>query len=57
MTKLYSRNLGGNIHTSVTWINDHGLADFVIHMESSGYNTIIVFRMTEEQRASFERCF
>jgi hypothetical protein len=45
MTKLYTRNYGGNIHATATAINKQGLAEFVLTMQSSGLNTVVVFKM------------
>lgn len=47
---LYSENLPGNLHDAATIINKIGLADYVIHLESSGYNSIVVYRLPPELR-------
>lgn len=48
MSKLFSTNLGGNIHSAVEVLNRWGLADQVVHMDClSGHSTIVVVRLPE----------
>ena len=46
--KLHTENIGGNLHSAATYINRQGWADYVIHMDSVRYNTIVVFKMPDE---------
>ena len=43
--KLHTENFSGNLHEAAVTINKLGWADFVMQMESSGGNTIVVFQM------------
>jgi hypothetical protein len=47
--KLFTHNLGCNLHQAATWINDYDLADkvLVMHMTPSA-NTIVVFRAEDD---------
>ena len=43
--KLHTENFGGNVHATATAINKLGWARYVLSMESSGFNTVVVFLM------------
>lgn len=45
--QLVTTNFAGNLHVSAGTINEMGLADYVLAMESTGYNTIVVFRVPD----------
>lgn len=42
--KYHSENFSGNIHTTVATINKYYPEWDITHMESSGFNTIVVWR-------------
>lgn len=55
-TKLISANFGGNLHSLSEYINKLELSDFVLHMESTGYNCIVVFRVPMQQAEHVREC-
>jgi hypothetical protein len=44
-TRLASMNIGGNLHDVRRYCNEIGLADFIVTAESSGYNSVVLFRL------------
>jgi len=46
--KLHTENYSGNLHETAVQINKQGFADYVIAMDSTGRNTVVVFRMPSE---------
>ncbi len=47
--KLYTHNLGGNIHEAARWVNKRGWAEYLLAIEGiSGNHTMCVFRMPLE---------
>jgi hypothetical protein len=45
--QLISSNFAGNIHSVCSAMNSIGLAEFVISMDFTGNNTIVVFRVPD----------
>ena len=43
-TKLVSMNFGGNLHDVAGAVNKFGWADFFLHAQGSGYNSVALFR-------------
>jgi len=46
--KLHTQNFDGDLHESSTAINKKGWAEYVVVMDYSGYNTVVVFKMPAE---------
>jgi len=46
--QLISTNLAGNLHVASDTINQMGLADFVVALDSSGHNTIAVLKVPDD---------
>jgi hypothetical protein len=44
-TKIVSMNMGGNLHDVARYCSQFGLSDFLLTAESTGYNSIILFRL------------
>lgn len=44
MSYLVTENIGGNLHQAAAGINQLGVARFVLAMDFSGNNTVVVFR-------------
>lgn len=44
-TKLVSMNMSGNLHDVARYVTKFGLSDFFMQAESSGYNSIVLFRL------------
>jgi hypothetical protein len=55
--QLISTNLGGNLHVASNTINEMGLADKVLHMQFSGSNTVVVFRVSDEEAPALREYF
>lgn len=57
MSQLISVNSPGNLHSSCVDMTRLGFADYVIHFEAVGGNTLVVLRVPDEEapavRASF----
>lgn len=51
--QLVSVNVPGNLHSVTEWVNRCNVADLVIHMESSGGNSIVVLRMQAAHAPKF----
>lgn len=47
--KLHTANLPGNLHSAAVIINKWGWAEYLLHMEFGGSNTVCVFRMPAEK--------
>lgn len=46
--QLISSNFPGNLHASSDTVNKMGLAEFVVTMDSTGHNTIVVFKVPDD---------
>ncbi len=46
--KLWSENFGGNLHQTASILNDLGISD-VIAMDCTGWNTVVVYRISDEE--------
>lgn len=46
--KLWSENIGGNLHEATTCLNSAGISD-IVTMDSDGRYTIVVFRIAQEE--------
>lgn len=47
--KIYTQNIGGNVHEAADLINKLGLAEWLVHLSSpTGLNCIGVFRVSDE---------
>lgn len=55
MEQLVSTNVPGNIHHATEWINCTGLARYVIHLESSGNNSIAVFKVPADKAPAIRK--
>ncbi len=53
--QLVSTNIGGNLHQAVGYINKMGLADFVFALDSTGHNTVAVFRVPDDLAPKLRR--
>lgn len=53
---LYSENLGGNLHEATRWINQMGVAEYVLHLHSvSGSGSIAILRLPKTHKLVVER--
>jgi hypothetical protein len=44
-TKLVSMNMSGNLHDVARYVTKFGLSDFFVQAESSGYNSLVLFKL------------
>ena len=44
-TKLVSMNMSGNLHDVARYVNHFGLSDFFVQAESTGGNSVVLFRL------------
>jgi hypothetical protein len=52
---LVSKNLNGNVHDAVEWVNANDLAQFVVQFVPVGpLSTIVILRMEERTFKSYD---
>lgn len=44
-TKLVSLHISGNLHSVASYVTKFGLSDFFVQADSSGFNSIALFRL------------
>ena len=47
--KLWSENLGGNLHEATSILNKLGISDVVAMDCIGGYSTLVIYRITDEE--------
>ena len=49
MSKLWSENIAGNLHTATAVLNKIGVSDVVAMECVGGRNTVVVYRLSDEE--------